>query len=337
MTVSTPRPATLTALARAFGGDPYAGGRRALVPAPGHSSADRSVSLVLQDGRVFVHSFGAADWREVLDEFRARGWIDADNRLLAGGAPVAARGAPAPERTRAERIAAARTVWAGAGPVLPGSPAAAYIAARAVAAEFVSPRALGAHPAVPLGVYRDRGPRLAALLAAVIAPHGEVTAVEVTYVDARGRPSRLARPPRKIVGVVSPGSAVRLAEPAAEMLVAEGVFTTLSATARFGLPGWALLSTGNLRRWTAPPGVARVLIAGDRGPDGERSAWKLRQALRAAGVAADIVFPPAGDGDWNDLAQREGEEEGRPGAPGPQGLSRAAEWETPHVRNFLKA
>ncbi|MDZ4375340.1 MAG: hypothetical protein U1C74_28490, partial [Phenylobacterium sp.] len=83
---------SLLPLARAFGGDVYAGGRRALLPAPGHSCADRSVSLWLQAGRVVVHSFGAGDWREVLDDLRARGWIDTQNRLLHGGGIASALG-----------------------------------------------------------------------------------------------------------------------------------------------------------------------------------------------------------------------------------------------------
>src|SRR3546814_3349691 len=57
-------PISLAPLARALGGDAYAGGQRALVPAPGHGPADRSVSLRLAQGRVLVHSFGAADRSE---------------------------------------------------------------------------------------------------------------------------------------------------------------------------------------------------------------------------------------------------------------------------------
>ena len=37
---------------KALGGELYDGGRRANIPAPGHSSADRSVSLLLEDDRV---------------------------------------------------------------------------------------------------------------------------------------------------------------------------------------------------------------------------------------------------------------------------------------------
>ena len=106
------------------------------------------------------------------------------------------------------------------------------------------------------------------------------------------------------------GSAVRLSAAAEAMVVGEGVFTALSAMRRFGLPGWALLSTSNLRRWAAPACVRRVVVAGDRGRDGERSAAVLRAALVRCGVAASVVLPPAGYGDWNDLEQ---EEAGRKG------------------------
>ena len=120
---------------------------------------------------------------------------------------------------------------------------------------------------------------------------------------------------RKAVGVLPPGCAVRFSAAAPDLLVAEGVFTTLSAMRRFQLPGWALLSTGNLRRWTPPEGVRRVLIAGDRGPDGERSAEALRLALCAAGVDATVRLPPPGFGDWNDLDQSEGGRKGGRGRP----------------------
>lgn len=305
---------SLLPLACALGGDVYAGGRRALLPAPGHSRADRSVSLWLKDGRVVAHSFGAAHWREVLDDLRRRGFIDADNRLTDAGANAPA-GPTAPEPSRAARAAAAARLWAGGHAMKPDDPAARYLARRGIAALGAGPCTLRAHSAAPAAVYRWRGPWRPALLAAVQDAMGDLAAVEVTYLDGQGRRSRLARPPRKLVGALPAGSAVRLAPAASPMLVGEGVFTTLSAMQRFRLPGWALLSTSNLRRWTPPAGVRHVLIAADRGTDGERSASVLRAALAAGGAFAEIALPPAGYGDWNDLDQ-EGVKEGRGEAPG---------------------
>ena len=59
---------SLQTIVRTLGGDLYDRGRRANVPAPGHSCQDRSVSLLLQGDRVVVHTFGGADWREVQRE-----------------------------------------------------------------------------------------------------------------------------------------------------------------------------------------------------------------------------------------------------------------------------
>jgi hypothetical protein len=320
MSASSSGSAGLRALARALGGEAYAGGRRALLPAPGHSAADRSISLWLREGRVLVHSFGACDWRAARDDLKARGWIDAEHRLratVAGTAPVPERLEP----TRVDRVRAARALWAAAGPIVPGSPAWRHGRLRAVDLTLDICGALRTCPMTPLAIYRDRGPRLPALLAAIRGPEGAVTAVEVTYLDGRGERSRRARPARKMVGALPAGSAVRLAPAAEAMLVAEGVFTTLAAMARFRLPGWALLSAGNLRRWTPPAGVRRLLVAGDRGGAGERSAEGLRASAAQAGVAAEIVLPPLGAGDWRDVWAAERGEEGRLGAPGAEGRS----------------
>jgi hypothetical protein len=62
---------------RSHGGDEPGG-------APGHSAEDRSVSLLLQDDRVVVHTFGDGDWRSVLDFLREQQLIDASNAPLAG-------------------------------------------------------------------------------------------------------------------------------------------------------------------------------------------------------------------------------------------------------------
>ncbi len=138
-----------------------------------------------------------------------------------------------------------------------------------------------------------------------------MTAVEITYLGPAGRRAAGLRLVRKTVGLIPPGSAVRLDPWGPDMLVAEGVFTALSARRRFDLPAWALLSTSNLRSWRPPPGVRSVLIAADRGPDGEASARVLARALRAMGIRTRIALPPPPHGDWN-----EAEAAGRRGGGG---------------------
>lgn len=48
MTQALHKRTDLMALTRDLGGDLLAGSRRALIPAPGHSAADRSVPLLLE-------------------------------------------------------------------------------------------------------------------------------------------------------------------------------------------------------------------------------------------------------------------------------------------------
>jgi len=288
----------MAAIVRALGGDLYAGGCRANVPGPGHSAADRSVSLMLSDGRVIAHSFAGDGWRAVLDDLFERGLIGRDGRLKGAGVASAATGPSARERR-----AIAQGLWAE-GRHIGGTLSATHLRRRGV--ERAS-AALRHHPGMPAAVYAARGLLRPALLAAITAPLGELTGVEVTYLAPNGERARMSLA-RKTIGVRAPGAAVRLDPLAPRMIVGEGVATCLSAAARFGLPAWALLSTGNLRAWRPPPGVRFVVIAADRGQDGERSALVLAAALRARGVRGAVRWPPAPFGDWNEawVAIREG-------------------------------
>lgn len=305
---------SLKPIVRACGGDLYAGGRRANIPAPGHSAKDRSISLCWLDGRVIAHSFGGADWREALDRLRDLGLIDQENRLR-GAAAVATR-PPAAEPSTRQRQAAARAIW-DFGRAVPGTLAEAYLRGRQVRRPLPGPSALRHHGAVPIAVYDGGRITKPALLAGVVDVSGLLTGVEITYLDPGGRRARWPRLSRKTVGCLPGGSAVRLDEAAPELLVAEGVATALSASEQLELPAWALLSTCNLRAWSPPPGARRVVIAADRGADGEAAAHALAARLRQAGVVARVRLPPGRFGDWNDVAvwraAREREGEGREG------------------------
>ena len=92
-----------------LGGDLYDGGCRANVPYPGHSRADRSLSLLLAGERVLVTCFGDGDWKAALDHLREQGLIDSENRPTDGGA-AATRWPPAVVASNPEKIAAALDV-----------------------------------------------------------------------------------------------------------------------------------------------------------------------------------------------------------------------------------
>jgi phage/plasmid primase-like uncharacterized protein len=271
---------------------------------------------------VVVHSFGAASWQAALADLQVRGLVRADGRLP-GAAPAAADG---DTPTRGAREARAHALWSAAGPIA-GTLAEAHCRRRGVTRAL--PDALRFHPSVPAAVYGGTGPFRAALLAAITDSGGAVCGLEVTYLAADGARARVTLP-RKTVGSLPAGAAVRLDPAGANLLVAEGVFTALSASERFGLPAWALLSTSNLRRWRPPEGVRSVLIAADRGRDGERSAGLLAQALAAEGIAVAVRWPPAPHGDWNEAVRGPAGEEER----GHEGAGAADGWSGPPARSL---
>jgi len=310
---------SLRALVAALGGDLYNGGARASIPAPGHSADDRSVSLLLTEGRVVIHGFGGADWRTARDDLRAKGFIDEAGRLTGGG-----QGGVSPPRPdlRVRRETAAR-LWAGHLALQPDDPANRHLNRRAIRAGR-SGLNLGFHPQAPVSVYREGGRTRPALLARISDDDDRLTAVEITYLDPNGRAATDLWLVRKTVGQVPPGAAVRLFPAAERMLVAEGVATTLSASERFGLPGWALMAANNLAVWSPPSIVRHVLIAADRGQVGQDAASRLRRRLLAEGLRVRVVWPGPPFGDWNEVAvaaakgRREGAEGRRSGGDEPR-------------------
>lgn len=302
---------SLRQIVAALGGDLYQNGQRANVPGPGHGKTDRSVSLLLSGGRVVIHTFGATEWRAVRDDLRRRGLVDSRGRV-----PGAVGAPDAPGVDHPRRRAVAGGLWRdGLRPVASG------VVVRHLTRRGVAWRAdlenLLEHPSAPFSVYRPGGRTGRAMMAAIRSPSGDLTAVEITYLFPNGQVATGLRIPRKTVGQVPPGSAVRLRPAAARMLVAEGVVTTLSAMARFDLPGWALMSAGNLSRWSPPATVATVLVAGDRGKAGETAAARLARRLERSGLEAGLAFPPPPWGDWNEAARGRcaGGKEGRGRAP----------------------
>lgn len=292
---------SLKSIVAALGGDLYDRGRRANVPAPGHSPADRSVSLLLAGERVVAHSFGSADWREVRAQLRRLGLVDRDGRLTLGRSSSPPPARPDPRI----RGAAAARLWEEAGPVTLSNAAGRHLRLRSTA-QGVGSTGLRFHPAAPISVYQPSvGGVRPALIARISDAEDRLTGVEVRYLAPNGRPAPGLRLSRKTVGRVPAGAAVRLAPAAGELLVAEGVLTTLSAMARFGLPGWALMAAGNLANWSPPRSTRVVLIAADRDAAGTAAAIRLSRRLADLGRQTQIVTPAPPFGDWNDVAAAE--------------------------------
>ena len=191
-----------------------------------------------------------------------------------------------------DRTEAARRLWQRCR-AIDGTHAEAYLRARAIhRCRFP---ALRFHPAL---FYRDGGRmrRLPALVAAVTGADGSVTGVHRTWLDP-SRPAKapVARP-RKALGRVH-GFAVRFGAPASgTLLVGEGIETVLSlVTAMPDTVAAAALSAGSLGAFAPPAGLARLVIARDNDPDGERAAERLARRCARAGVATHVLIPEGED------------------------------------------
>lgn len=120
--------------------------------------------------------------------------------------------------------------------------------------------------------------------------------------------------PNKMMLGRTQGGAVRLAPFHGGALgVCEGIETGFSAMQLFAadrLPVWAALSTSGLRAFQLPPGVTRLVIFADHDPPdrrgirpGDEAANYLMERINKEypGICVEILFPPNGLKDFNDL------------------------------------
>ena len=144
------------------------------------------------------------------------------------------------------------------------------------------------------------------MLAPVVNVSGEQTGVHMTYLrrDGGGKADLPKEFQRECRGVIH-GGAIRLADhnPDAELIVGEGIESTLSAMQIFGLPGWSAVFAGGLKTVELPPTVRRIIIAADNDASGagQRNALAAYDRWTAEGRAVRIKTPPDVGDDFNDV------------------------------------
>jgi phage/plasmid primase-like uncharacterized protein len=140
-------------------------------------------------------------------------------------------------------------------------------------------------------------------LALVTTPAGTPVAVHRTFLRPDGQAKAEIEPARATLGPIY-GHAVLLHPPGAEIVVGEGIESSLSAAAIFGLPAVAALTAGSLAKGSwLPPRVERVLLAADndRSGTGQRAADIAARVLLSRGVQVRVALPDATALDFNDL------------------------------------
>lgn len=299
----------LRAIVRRVGGELFSGGNAALVPGPGHSPKDRSLSLRLTpEGRVLWWSHAGDEARDV---WKHLGLDAAQDRGPQRESEAQRRARLAAERAERERkLTFCREVWAGTQPA-EGSPVERYLRGRGVAGPI--PKALRFHPAAALR-YPDptqpAAPTFAAMVAICTAEDGKSAAgLHVTALRPDGAAKADLRNPRRMFGELS-GAVVQLSPvpTGGELAVAEGIETALAYRQLTGTPCWAALSTSGLRRFTPPPGLARLVVAADNDDPQGHGIEAARVCAERASRRCDAAVIPAPEGqDWADVLKEAGQ------------------------------
>ncbi|ODT69036.1 MAG: virulence-associated protein E [Pelagibacterium sp. SCN 63-23] len=270
--------------ARQLGGE--ARGNRILCPGPGHSRADRSLSVTFTaDGSFVVHSFAGDDFAECRDHVKAvLGLDDREPQPLP----------PAPVRLldKAEQIRSAIRIWTESVP-LPGTPAEVYLAGRGL---YYYGEALRFHPACPFR--QERHPAMVGLMTDIIT--GEPTGIHRTALLPDG--SGKAAPGKMMMGRAQ-NAAVRLSADETVthgLAIAEGIETALAAPFR---PIWACLSAATMTAFPVLSGVEALTIFADHDAAGIRAANDAGKRWHHAGREVTVEWPAAPGTDMADLGR----------------------------------
>jgi len=195
-----------------------------------------------------------------------------------------------------------RAIWRTAEPLTGTDPASWYLTGRGLSCDTwptqlrFLPRATYVHD----DKTKTQHP---ALVAHYVSPDASEMTLHFTYLDSVGRKASVPKVRKLAAGKMPRGGAVRLANSAETMGVAEGIETALSASKMFDVPVWATLSAGALMKWEPPPTARNVIVFGDSDTSltGQLAAYSLAYRLRKEGINAEVRLPDQMDSDWNDM------------------------------------
>lgn len=296
----------LKAIVDRVGGDLTAGGRQALVPGPGHSRRDRSLSLrVSPDGsRVLFHDFaGGHSVREIFSylgidgasEYKpTRAEIEASRRM---------RDAEA-RKLEVEKLDFCAEIWSRTVPII-DTPGARYLWNRGLVLDCADVRFCSAAPrSVPWNrVAGDPPPPepAPAIVALARNRRGEGRGLHVTFVTEEGKKA-FGDYSRLMIGPMA-GAALRAAPvgPDGVLAVAEGIETAGAFSCLRGVPTWATFSTSGLKGFEVPLAVRHLIIAADNDANGAGVKAAIDLAERARSGCSVEITAPDEVGDWNDV------------------------------------
>jgi putative DNA primase/helicase len=260
----------------------------------------RGFSLTERDGRVLVYCHaGGCGQEEIIEVLReADLWVTpvAEHLFFPPLDDEPPKAGQEPAQNAPKSSAGALAMWRRSSPAA-GTSVETYLRVRGyrgplpaslryVTGKHPSDDAL--HPVMVAAVIRpDRPPGIIGVHRTFLLPDGSA--------KAGFDPDKMSLGP---VG----GGGVPLATPGPKIAVSEGIETGLSFMQATGIPTWAALSAGGIKKLLLPPDVREVLIAADADLAGISAARIAAQRWHAEGRKVRIVKPPERL-DFNDLAR----------------------------------
>ena len=247
------------------------------------------------DGRLLAFCFGGCPFDRIIAALVEYGLLDDD-----GDDSQVSRSVTVCQRDGTQRVALARQIYNSG---IQDERIAVYLRSRGI--RLIPPVLRFAEQAP-----HRLGVRVPAMLAPIVDVYGEQIGVHLTYLrsDGRGKAELTKEYQRECRGAVR-GGAIRLIpfEPDVELVLAEGLETSLAASELFGLPCWSAVYAGGLCSLVLPPEVRRIVIAADNDASGvgQRNALAAYDRWTAEGRSVRIVAPPVVGDDFNDVLLKE--------------------------------
>jgi putative DNA primase/helicase len=258
---------------------------------------DKQPSLSLKDGdggKLLVRCFARCDARDILAEFRRRGWLDdRDHRTAKAARAIPKRG---PGKTGHSDFAAA--IWRESADPR-GTLAERYLNGRGI--EFdddLAGRVLRFHARCPFG-RNDTGKTIhvPALVVAFRPFRDDDESTPLAAIHRIGLTATGEKIAKKMLGAVA-GCAVKLdADDMVEegLGICEGVETALAIRATGWGPIWALGSAGAIAKFEPIPGVETITIFADCDDTGLAAARECARRWVDAGCEA-VIHRRSADG-----------------------------------------
>jgi hypothetical protein len=314
---------TARAIAQCMGGE--ARGNQALVPGPGHSRRDRSLSVLVDpdapDGFV-VHSFCGDDPIACRDHVRRMCGLPDFRGERRQPSPQAAQ-VVQKRRAKAEHDEAALAAYVKSKALetwqeaiaLPETIAERYLQIRCgyVSEDIIGADALRFHPRCVFALADDTKVRLPALIGLFRDMQtGEPVAIHRTALAPDGSGKDAQTPglgnPKKMLGQCD-GAAIMLT-PFADVThglgMCEGIETAISIALTGWRPLWVVGASWGIENFPPLDGLEVVTVFADHDRNGacQRAAAICRDRLFHHNIDVEAVMPRTAGLDWNDIIKK---------------------------------